>query len=170
MGAGPVVGICQVTHRGTAAGTPPLRTYAKGAEALRKPTKGATQNCHRQGMDEIKMAGAKSLPLQSASVFAEHQRPDTRRNIEAGLGLHTQGLQDNATARAADQGVGANAITHRRRRADAAVRASKRGGGLAAGARTAHAIAVLPVLPRSRPKRSIRPRYNSSRPGRWNRQ
>ena len=50
------------------------------------------------------------------------------------------------------------------------VPASERGGGLAVGASTAHAIAVLPVLPRSRPKRSIRPRYNSSRPGRWNRQ
>jgi hypothetical protein len=49
-----------------------------------------------------------------ASVCAEHQRPDARRNIEVGLGLHAQGLQDKATARAADQGVGANAITHRR--------------------------------------------------------
>src|SRR5262249_37280429 len=50
------------------------------------------------------------------------------------------------------------------------VPASERGGGLAVAASTAHAIAVWPVLPRSRPKRSIRPRYNSSRPGRWNRQ
>jgi hypothetical protein len=71
-------------------------------------------------------SAAQSLPLQSASVCAEHQRPDARRDIEAGLGLHTQGLQDKATARAADQGVGADAITHRRLRADAALCASKR--------------------------------------------
>src|SRR5262245_50213730 len=79
-------------------------------------------------------SAAQSLPLQSASVCAEHERPDSRRDIESGLGLHTQGLQDKAAARAADQGVGTNAITQRRLRADAAVRARKRarrrvGGG-----------------------------------------
>ncbi|HEU0060924.1 MAG TPA: hypothetical protein VFR19_13675 [Hyphomicrobiaceae bacterium] len=72
--------------------------------------------------------------------------------------MHAQGLENDATAPAAEQRIGV--LPHR------ASPLSERGGGLAVGASIAQLLAILFVPPRSMANLHIEPPWQPLRPGR----